>query len=686
MATARAADPEPTRDQLRQLWSEPDLKAQHQPLFQLAREADPHGWPPASLILLASALDSAGEQEAAADLLRHAQVEHPGDVWVNYNLADLLGRVHPPQADEAIRFYSVARALRPETAHSMAHALKRRGRGDEAAAVFRDLTTLRPDDGRHWSCLCALLEDRGDHKGAKQALEKAVSILRAAIRLKSDDTFSRNLLGLVLCDGAHDYPAAEAEFQEAIRLNPGEALTHYNLGVALRGQGKAAAAASAYREAIRLDPSYSDAHDGLGNALRDEGKVAEAIAAYREAIRLDPDDSSHHHSLGAVLCDAAHDYPAAVAEFRAAIRLQPGDVVAHCNLGTALSAQGKTSEAIAAYREAIRLDPNGAIAHIHLGATLCDVVHDYAAAIAEFHEAIRLKPDDAEAHRNLGIALRDQGNLDESIAAFRTAIRLKPDYAEAHYNMGLALAKQGKLSDVAAAYREAIRIKPNYAEAHCNLGSVLTRQGQLVEALFEYRRGHELGSKQPGWSYPSAEWVRRAERLVELEYRFPAVIRGDDKLKDAVEQLEFARFASKTQHFGPAARLFFESFRADPSLAEDTQAANRYNAACSAVLAAAGKGTDKPPPGEPEKARWRQQALEWLRADLAHWAKQVETGKPDAKVVVSEKLGRWQADTDLGSIRDRGELAQLPEKDQAEWRALWAEVEALLKQAQSAAR
>jgi hypothetical protein len=85
VATARSADPEPTRDRLRQLWSEPDLKAQRQPLLQLAKEADPHGWSPASLTLLAGALADAGERDAAIDLLRRSQAEHPGDVWLNYN-------------------------------------------------------------------------------------------------------------------------------------------------------------------------------------------------------------------------------------------------------------------------------------------------------------------------------------------------------------------------------------------------------------------------------------------------------------------------------------------------------------------------------------------------------------------------------------------------------------------------
>src|SRR5262249_7738273 len=143
VATARDADPEPTRDRLRQLWSEPDRKARREPLHALAREADPRRWPPSSLTLLARALDSAGEPAAAADLLGRAQAEHPGDVWVNYDLAQLLEQLHPPRTEEAIRYYSVARAVRPETAHELAHALQSRGLDDEAVVVFRDLTWRR---------------------------------------------------------------------------------------------------------------------------------------------------------------------------------------------------------------------------------------------------------------------------------------------------------------------------------------------------------------------------------------------------------------------------------------------------------------------------------------------------------------------------------------------------------------
>jgi serine/threonine-protein kinase len=681
VATARAADPEPTRDRLRQLWLEPDQKAQRQPLLELAKQADPHGWPPASQTLLAGALDAAGEREAAADLLRRAQAEHPDDVWVNYDLARLLEGLHPPRTDEAIRFYSVARALRPETAHELAHALAARGRKDEAVRVFRDLTALRPGIGRHWACLGVAREERGDRSGAEQALQKAMTIQREALRLAPDDANAHLSLGLVLCDIAHDYPAAEAEFREVIRIDPNGAVAHHNLGLALRGRGQAAEAIAAFRDAIRLDPAYAEAYLQLGKDLAVQGKLAEAMTAFREAIRIDPNDVLAHNSLGCFLCDDVHDYPAAEGEFREAIRLVPDDAVTHYNLGNALRHQGKLAEAIAAFRDAIRLNPEHVEARICLGSVLCDGWHDYPAAISEFHESIRLEPDNAEAHRCLGVALREQGKLDEAVVAFLAAIRLKADFAEAHFNLGIALAMQGKLDEAAAAYREAIRLKPDYAEAHCNLGNALTRQFQFGEALAQFRRGHELGSKQPGWSYPTEAWVRLAERKVELEGRIQAVLRGDDKPKDAAEVLEFARFAFNTKRFGPSVTLFLEAFRADPILAEDMKSGNRYNAACAAALAA-GKANDNPL-HEPEKVRWRKQALDWLRADLAYWTRQAETGKPEDKALLSQKLDHWKADSDLAGIRDEMAFEALPEDEQKASRELWAEVDKLLARAQA---
>jgi hypothetical protein len=110
---------------------------------------------------------------------------------------------------------------------------------------------------------------------------------------------------------------------------------------------------------------------------------------------------------------------------------------------------------------------------------------------------------------------------------------------------------------------------------------------------------------------------------------------------------------------------------------------NLYNVACAAALAGAGQGADKPPLDEKGKARRRKQALDLLKAELVHWTKQAETGKPEAKALVRQKLQHWKADTDLAGIRDETALKALPEDDQRACRALWAEVDELLDKARA---
>ena len=68
--------------------------------------------------------------------------------------------------------------------------------------------------------------------------------------------------------------------------------------------------------------------------------------------------------------------------------------------------------------------------------------------------------------------------------------------------------------------------------------------------------------------------------------------------------------------------------RANPSSATIAGTQHRYNAACAAALAAAGQGKAEPPPDDAAKARLRQQALDWLKAELATWTKLLESGPP----------------------------------------------------------
>src|SRR5262249_39405272 len=155
-----------------------------------------------------------------------------------------------------------------------------------------------------------------------------------------------------------------------------------------------------------------------------------------------------------------------------------------------------------------------------------------------------------------------------------------PDYAEAHCGLGSVLAQQGKLDEAVAAYRKALALKPDYADAHCNLGHALQQQGEFRQALEELRRGHELGSKRPGWRYPSAQWVRHCERLVELDEKLRGFLDGKATPASAAEWIELAQFGYHQRRHRAAARLCEKAFAAGPKLADDLGAWHRYKAAC----------------------------------------------------------------------------------------------------------
>jgi serine/threonine-protein kinase len=241
--------------------------------------------------------------------------------------------------------------------------------------------------------------------------------------------------------------------------------------------------------------------------------------------------------------------------------------------------------------------------------------------------------------------------------------------------LGNACQRKGALDDAIAAYQEAIRLKPDYAEAFCNLGDALNRKEQFREALAALRRGHELGSRNPGWPHPSERWIQDCERFIELADRLPAVLRGEAVSGSAAERIAFAKLCALKKLNASSAQFFQEAFAAQPELANDLEAGYRYDAACVAALAGSGKGEDAANVGEAQGATWRRQALDWLRADLAHWARQAESTSPQRRLVVQEKLQHWRRDPDWSGVRGEAALARLPEAERELWRKLWTDVE-----------
>ncbi len=424
----------------------------------------------------------------------------------------------------------------------------------------------------------------------------------------------------------------------------------------------------------------------LAAALVDQGDRKRAEWVLQRAWRRKPDDFWVGHALGVVhVADGSYDKPDEAARYLSvAVAIRPRSSVAHDNLGVALGSQGKLEEAIAEFREALRLEPENSSAHNNLGFAL-QKHGKLEEAIDEYREALQLNPDFFQAHLNLGkILCEHKHDYDGEIAEYHEALRVKPDDPGAHYDLGKALTEKGKLDEGVTEYREALRLKPDYAEAHCNLGDALRQQGRFAEALVEVKRGHELGSKNPNWRYPSSEWLRECEHLVELDHKLPAILTGKAKPSNAAETLGFAQLCYDKKLHGASARFWLEALQSQPKLADDMQVQHRYNAACAAALAGCGQGKDEPPLDDAAKSRWRKRAMDWLSADLAAWSKILESGPPQARQFISQTLQHWKVDTDLAGIRESAALAKLPAHEQKTCRALWTQVDTLLAKSSTA--
>ena len=172
----------------------------------------------------------------------------------------------------------------------------------------------------------------------------------------------------------------------------------------------------------------------------------------------------------------------------------------------------------------------------------------------------------------------------------------------------------------------------------------------------------------------------------ELMKRFPAVLSGEYAPADNSERLSFARIAYNQKKFAFATRLWAEALESDRKIRDDLRAEPRYSAARAAVLAAAGQGKDEPPLDDGAKAKLRRQAFDWLKAELSGWTELALSGPPQDRPAVAQALAHWRQDSDLTGIREEKALARLPEAEQKEWRALWAEIEAAYAKADALAR
>jgi predicted TPR repeat methyltransferase len=149
--------------------------------------------------------------------------------------------------------------------------------------------------------------------------------------------------------------AAEALYRRILAKMPESFHALHMLGVLVGQREDLAQSEQLLSEAVRVDPGVAAAHANLGNTLRLRERLDEAMASYDRALRLQPDNARALKGRGLILwrwqrCEES------LACYEQLLRIEPGYADGWIMKAAASEVMGRKAEAIASYRKALEFD------------------------------------------------------------------------------------------------------------------------------------------------------------------------------------------------------------------------------------------------------------------------------------------------------------------------------------------
>jgi tetratricopeptide (TPR) repeat protein len=163
----------------------------------------------------------------------------------------------------------------------------------------------------------------------------------------------------------HELAAEIAGAEHKAARDPQSATWQNVLGIRYVEAGRIDEGMARLREALRLMPGHAEAHNNLGHALQLKGRRADALEHFRRAAALAPANDRVHFNLAGALQDD-DDLDGAIRHYRAGLALNPDAADAHNGLGTALASRGLLDEAARHFQTALDIQPGFADAEKNL--------------------------------------------------------------------------------------------------------------------------------------------------------------------------------------------------------------------------------------------------------------------------------------------------------------------------------
>jgi Flp pilus assembly protein TadD len=403
-----------------------------------------------------------------------------------------------------------------------------------------------PDD-------CNATVDKAKELMQQQQMKAAQDLLRGASATCAKDAELFDTLGLAYAFD-HHFDQAQAAYEKALTLEPGNAVFRNNLASSYLQAGQRAKGVAELERVLKLDPHNLTANANLGMLYLSEEKyplavrsfeaaggahsndpvlVMELAAAYfgagnaeaglrtaQQASHLAGSNPRIHYSLAVILAQAG-EYAQALEEFQV---IPPSDLdaAAHLNLGMTLSKLQRYEEARKAYLDAIREDPSNPDAYLHIGVDAA-AAGEMATAVDWLTQAHQKAPERTDISAALAQALIATRNFEAAQSLLSDALRTQPEDPALLGTLGDLDLNQNNFNEAAEAYARVLKAGPGNvhaqlmlakcymglnqnAQAEKELGTVLAADPGNAEAL-ALRGRLALAADQPD---AALDWIGKA--------------------------------------------------------------------------------------------------------------------------------------------------------------------------------
>lgn len=368
----------------------------------------------------------------------------------------------------------------------------------------------------------------GQQKMVNNNYHDAIDILNVLIRHDAKDFDAYFLRGIAKYN-LDDLLGADADFSEAVRLNPVFTGAYYYRAITRSRLGNYDDALNDFKQAIELRPDLPDPYysRGVTRLLNQQFEAAIAdfdifiryekrhVAAYINrgisylnlkdttkayenfelAIRTNREEPEAYNRRGGLYL-AEERYEEAYADFDKATQCDSMFLPAFFNRALANNYLNRPMRSIDDLNRVIELDSTSAIGYFNR-ALIRSEIGDLNNALEDFNRVTELAPDNVLVYFNRALIHTDLGNIKAAIADYTRAIELYPDFANAYLNRSILRRSQrdvrGAESDERMARRKIAehRARLNdsdksiFSDTTQRLDKLLSLESKLVERNFE---------------------------------------------------------------------------------------------------------------------------------------------------------------------------------------------------------